>query len=195
MRSETPDINLSFKTEFDYDSDFISSRSTTLLFTSTSSSAAPSVSPSPEVSSEPEDDDVTVLYTQAGRRGAIERMIKFEPDDESWEPPPEIRATVYTTRHGVDLVVPPPERRWEAALRAEEVLPRMALDGKTYIQYSNRVTGTGLVDLLDCLDMEKIGALKWYTLEKEDDLMEWDDTRDEQKIMMALWCRWMLFSR
>ena len=43
--------------------------------------------------------------------------------------------------------------------------------------------------------MEEFGALSWYIIDKEEEIFECDDVRDEDKVMQALWARWIFLHR
>jgi len=51
-----------------------------------------------------------------------------------------------------------------------------------------------LYDLINTLPMEPFGVLSWYVIDKEEELFEINDTRDEDKVMQALWNRWILLN-
>jgi hypothetical protein len=57
------------------------------------------------------------------------------------------------------------------------------------------VGGPRLYDLLGLPTVEECGLLAWSVIEKEDELFELDDVRDEDKVMMALWGRWIVRGR
>ncbi|EPQ53586.1 hypothetical protein GLOTRDRAFT_116976 [Gloeophyllum trabeum ATCC 11539] len=37
--------------------------------------------------------------------------------------------------------------------------------------------------------------MSWFVIDKEEEIFELDDVRDEDKVMMALWGRWILLNR
>ncbi|KAK0445967.1 uncharacterized protein EV420DRAFT_1570913 [Desarmillaria tabescens] len=61
--------------------------------------------------------------------------------------------------------------------------------------YSCRPGGPRVFDLLQMLDMRPFGVLAWSVIEREDEIFESDDIRDEHKVMHALWARWILLNR
>lgn len=80
--------------------------------------------------------------------------------------------------------------------------PRSNLEGPSAIypylppdQYSARPGGPKLYDLLNTLSLEPFGLMDWFILDKEEDIFELDDVRDEDKVMQALWARWILLNR
>ncbi len=52
-----------------------------------------------------------------------------------------------------------------------------------------------MFDLLQMLDMRPFGVLAWTIIEREEEIFESDDIRDEHKVMHALWARWILLNR
>jgi len=80
--------------------------------------------------------------------------------------------------------------------------PRTNLEGPSAVypylppdQYSARPGGPKLYDLLNTLSLEPFGLMSWFIVDKEEDIFELDDVRDEDKVMQALWARWMLLNR
>ncbi|KZT28042.1 hypothetical protein NEOLEDRAFT_952938 [Neolentinus lepideus HHB14362 ss-1] len=63
------------------------------------------------------------------------------------------------------------------------------------IQFSCRPDGPRLYDLLNTLPMDQFGVMSWFVVDKEEEIFELDDVRDEDKVMMALWSRWILLNR
>ncbi|KAG1784142.1 hypothetical protein EV702DRAFT_1191149 [Suillus placidus] len=61
--------------------------------------------------------------------------------------------------------------------------------------YSCRVGGPRLYDLLNTLPLDKFGVLAWVILDREEEIFEIDDVRDEDKFMQALWFRWIFLNR
>ncbi|KAG1779412.1 hypothetical protein EV702DRAFT_1087975 [Suillus placidus] len=61
--------------------------------------------------------------------------------------------------------------------------------------YSCRVGGPRLYDLLNTLPLDKFGVLAWVILDREEEIFEIDDVRDEDKVMQALWFRWIFLNR
>ena len=79
------------------------------------------------------------------------------------------------------LVPPPKEARWGPA--AEPPLE------------SCRPGGPRLFDLLNELSLEPFGVMSWAIVEKEDELFENEDLCDEDKVILALWNRWITLNR
>lgn len=62
-------------------------------------------------------------------------------------------------------------------------------------EYSCRPGGPKIYDLLNSLPLEPFGVLSWMIVDREEELFELDDVRDEDKVMMALWNRWIILHR
>jgi hypothetical protein len=43
--------------------------------------------------------------------------------------------------------------------------------------------------------MEEFGVLSWFVVDKEEEIFECDDVRDEDKVIQALWARWIVLHR
>ncbi|KLO05309.1 hypothetical protein SCHPADRAFT_1002977 [Schizopora paradoxa] len=82
---------------------------------------------------------------------------------------------------------PPPRSNLEGPSAVYPYLPRD--------QYSARPGGAKLYDLLNTLSLEPFGLMAWFIVEREEDVFELDDLRDEDKVMQALWARWILLNR
>ncbi|KAJ2936560.1 hypothetical protein H1R20_g533, partial [Candolleomyces eurysporus] len=63
------------------------------------------------------------------------------------------------------------------------------------VHYSCRPGGPTLYDLLNTLPMEPFGVLDWAVLDREEEIFESDEVKDEYKVMHALWGRWILLNR
>ncbi|KAL0071187.1 hypothetical protein AAF712_001751 [Marasmius tenuissimus] len=74
-------------------------------------------------------------------------------------------------------------------------LPVQSDDGKIVIRYSCRIGGPKIYDLLGTLPMDQFGVLAWAVLDREEEIFEVDDIRDECKVMHALWARWIFLNR
>uniref|UniRef100_A0A8H7XPV3 Uncharacterized protein n=1 Tax=Psilocybe cubensis TaxID=181762 RepID=A0A8H7XPV3_PSICU len=59
------------------------------------------------------------------------------------------------------------------------------------ITYSCRPGGPYLFDLLGTLPLAEYGVLSWEIIDREDEIWESDDVKDEYKVMHALWARWI----
>ncbi|KAG6829754.1 hypothetical protein H0H92_003630 [Tricholoma furcatifolium] len=63
------------------------------------------------------------------------------------------------------------------------------------IYYSCRPGGPCLLDLLNTLPLEPYGVLAWDILDREDEIYDSDNLKDEYKVMHALWARWIILNR
>ena len=61
--------------------------------------------------------------------------------------------------------------------------------------YSDRPGGPKLYDILSELSLEPFGLMTGYVIEKEEDVFELDEMRDEDKVILVLWSRWILLNR
>ncbi|KAF8521757.1 hypothetical protein BU17DRAFT_64744 [Hysterangium stoloniferum] len=68
--------------------------------------------------------------------------------------------------------------------------PSRGLVPKTY-----RPTGPHLFDHLSPLPLEAFGHRNWFVLDKEEEIFELTDVLDEDKVVCALWGRWILLNR
>lgn len=57
---------------------------------------------------------------------------------------------------------------------------------------SCRPGGPRLYDLLNELSLEEFGILSWAIVDREEEIFEFADICDEDKVMMALWNRWIM---
>ena len=55
--------------------------------------------------------------------------------------------------------------------------------------------GPRLYDLLGTLPLAPYGTLTWAVLDQEEEILEVPDIPDEQKVMQALWARWIFLHR
>ena len=58
-----------------------------------------------------------------------------------------------------------------------------------------RPTGPHLFDHLSTLPLDAFGRLAWFVLDKEEEIFELTDVLDEDKVICALWGRWILLNR
>ncbi|KIJ14576.1 hypothetical protein PAXINDRAFT_115917 [Paxillus involutus ATCC 200175] len=63
------------------------------------------------------------------------------------------------------------------------------------VYYSCRPGGPRLYDVLNTLSLEPYGVLKWVIVDREEELFELDDVLDEDKVIQALWFRWIFLNR
>jgi hypothetical protein len=86
---------------------------------------------------------------------------------------------------------PPPQSDPLAPAAQYPYLPESHTDGV----YSCRLGGPRLYDLLNTMSLEPFGVLGWVILDREEEIFEIDDVRDEDKVMQALWFRWIFLNR
>ena len=74
-------------------------------------------------------------------------------------------------------------------------LPAYSEYGGPTVYYSCRPGGACLFDLLGTLPMKEFGILEWEVLDREEEIYESDDVKEEYKVMHALWGRWIMLHR
>ncbi|KAI0084749.1 hypothetical protein BDY19DRAFT_1060135 [Irpex rosettiformis] len=60
---------------------------------------------------------------------------------------------------------------------------------------SCRPGGPRIFDLLNELPMDPFGVLAWSITQREEEIFEHEDISDEDKVMLALWNRWILLNK
>ncbi len=63
------------------------------------------------------------------------------------------------------------------------------------LRFSCRPGGPRLFDLVARFPASEYGLTSWSLIERDEELFEIDDVRDEDKAMQALWNRWIFFER
>ena len=63
------------------------------------------------------------------------------------------------------------------------------------VEFSCRPNGPKLYDILGAKSLDQFGILAWSVIDREEELFEMDGVRDEDKVMQALWCRWIMVNR
>lgn len=74
-------------------------------------------------------------------------------------------------------------------------LPETRTDENGDVYYSCRPGGPRLFDFLNTLPLKPYGVLKWVIIDREEELFELDDILDEDKVLQALWFRWIFLHR
>jgi hypothetical protein len=74
-------------------------------------------------------------------------------------------------------------------------LPSTMANGDEILRFSCRPCGPRLFDLVAKYPMSDYGLTSWSLLERDEELFEIDDVRDEEKSMQALWNRWIFSKR
>ena len=90
---------------------------------------------------------------------------------------------------------PPPSSNRLGAAARPPYLPAKSTFGGPDIYYSTRVRGPYLFDLLQLLSLKQFGLLEWMVLDREEEIFADDEVRDEQKVIMALWARWIMLNK
>ena len=112
-----------------------------------------------------------------------------------------ISVTTATTEKNVEAPypsrypTPPPHDNPLGAAAQPPYFPAQSDYGGPSVYYSCRPGGPSLLDLLDTLPLEPFGVLDWAVLDREDEIFESDDVKDEYKVMHALWARWVVLNR
>ncbi|KAI0251948.1 hypothetical protein BJV78DRAFT_400949 [Lactifluus subvellereus] len=68
-------------------------------------------------------------------------------------------------------------------------------NGDEILRFSCRPCGPRLFDLVARYPISDYGLTSWSLLERDEELFEIDDVRDEEKSMQALWNRWIFSER
>ena len=63
------------------------------------------------------------------------------------------------------------------------------------VEFSCRPNGPKLYDILGAKPLDEFGILAWSIIDREEELFEMDGVRDEDKVMQALWSRWIMLNR
>ncbi|KAG5353414.1 hypothetical protein J132_11236 [Termitomyces sp. J132] len=90
---------------------------------------------------------------------------------------------------------PPPPSNPLGPAAQPPYLPAKSEYGGPDIYYSCRPGGECLFDLLNTLPLEPYGVLSWDVLDREDEIYDSDNVKDEYKVMHALWGRWIVLNR
>ena len=115
------------------------------------------------------------------------------------------RSTVSTTRSSTTTTTrperpsryptPPPADNILGPAAQPPYLPAESEYGGPTVYHSYRPGGPCLFDLLNTLPLEPFGVLDWEILDREEEIYESDDVREEYKVMHALWARWIMLNR
>ncbi|KAI0824814.1 hypothetical protein BC628DRAFT_1410614 [Trametes gibbosa] len=88
---------------------------------------------------------------------------------------------------------PPPQTDPLGPAAQYPYLPATNSDGQE--AYSCRIGGPRIYDLLNDLPLDEFGIMSWAIIDREEELFEMDDVRDEDKVMLALWNRWIMLHK
>ncbi|KAF8804635.1 hypothetical protein BYT27DRAFT_7107484 [Phlegmacium glaucopus] len=90
---------------------------------------------------------------------------------------------------------PPPENDLLGPAARPPYLPAKSEYGGPTVYHSYRPGGPCLFDLLNTLPLDQFGVLDWEILDREEEIYESDDVKEEYKVMHALWARWIMLNR
>ena len=113
------------------------------------------------------------------------------------------RSSVSTTRSSTTArpdrpsryPTPPPADNLLGPAAQPPYLPAKSEYGGPTVYHSYRPGGPCLFDLLNTLPLEPFGVLDWEILDREEEIYESDDVKEEYKVMHALWARWIMLNR
>lgn len=145
----------------------------------------------------PEADDSAPSEASTPETGAEPSTLQNDPRAlfppcESATPAPQPRPK--NTRPPEYPRPPPSSNRLGPAARPP-YLPAKSTFGGPDLYYSTRVRGPYLFDLLQLLPLDQFGLLEWIVLDREEEIFADNDVRQEQKVIMALWARWMMLNK
>ena len=104
-------------------------------------------------------------------------------------------STTQKTPRPARYPTPPPSSDPLGPAAQPPYLPAKSEYGGPDVSYSCRPNGACLYDLLSTLPMEPFGVLAWDVLDREDEIYDSDNVKDEYKVMHALWARWIVLNR
>lgn len=148
--------------------------------------APPSATP-PPVPAEPKIEDV--------KRGDTPPLVKSRT---SPKPAGRLNLTTMTRQSyrgslPARYPSPPPKKDPLGPAAQYPYLPEKLPDGRE--PYSCRIGGPRIFDLLPMPPMDEFGVMSWEIVHREEELFEMEDVRDEDKVMLALWNRWIMLNR
>jgi len=109
-------------------------------------------------------------------------------------PPPQLQPRPKTPRPREYPRPPPSSNRLGPSVRPP-YLPAKSTFGGPDIWYSTRIGGPYLFDLLQLLPLKPFGLLEWIVLDREEEIFADNELKDEQKVIMALWARWITLNK
>lgn len=90
---------------------------------------------------------------------------------------------------------PPPADNLLGPAAQFPYFPAKSEYGGPTVYHSYRPGGPCLFDLLNTLPLAQFGVLDWEILDREEEIYESDDVKEEYKVMHALWARWIMLNR
>lgn len=120
-------------------------------------------------------------------------VFTFKPD---FSPTPASRTASLVPGPSRDCLQQAPRARDPlGALRTHPYLSSSVGDDSYSLGFSCRPCGPRLFDLIARDSISDYGLTSWSLLERDEELFEIDDVRDEEKAMQAMWNRWIFFQR
>jgi hypothetical protein len=171
----------------------------------------PSLSPFPYVTLSPPAPRPSLTRTTTTAASPVPQKLKFQvssatPTRPRSSPLPSTRGRSTTamsvatsstqkTPRPERFPTPPPSSDPLGPAAQRPYLPAKSEYGGPDISYSCRPNGECLYDLLNTLPMEPFGVLAWDVLDREDEIYDSNNVKDEYKVMHALWARWIVLNR
>lgn len=120
-------------------------------------------------------------------------VFTFKPD---FSPTPASRTASLVPGPSRDCLQQAPRARDPlGALRTHPYLSSSVGDDSYSLGFSCRPCGPRLFDLIARDSISDYGLTSWSLLERDEELFEIDDVRDEEKAMQAMWNRWIFSQR
>ena len=131
------------------------------------------------------------------------RLVSLTSQSTSITKSSNSRSSVNTTRSSTTIrpdrpsryPTPPPADNLLGPAAQPPYLPAKSEYGGPTVYHSYRPGGPCLFDLLNTLPLEPFGVLDWEILDREEEIYESDDVKEEYKVMHALWARWIFLNR
>ena len=141
----------------------------------------------------PGDPQIPARETSTSMDDPVPAFFKFEPE---FSPTPSSRTASLVPDTVRDSVHQAPSRRDPLGpLGVYPFLPSSVNDGNDSLSFSCRPCGPRLFDIVARQPISEYGLTSWSLLERDEELFEIDDIRDEEKAMHALWNRWIFLNR
>ncbi|KAF8341915.1 hypothetical protein F5887DRAFT_975638 [Amanita rubescens] len=119
-----------------------------------------------------------------------QRQVTASPATAPPQPPPQPKKP-----RPREYPRPPPSSNRLGPSARPPYLPAKSTFGGPDIYYSTRIDGPCLFDLLQLLPLKPFGLLEWIVLDREEEIFVDDELKDEQKVIMALWARWITLNK
>lgn len=120
-------------------------------------------------------------------------VFKFKPE---FSPTPASRTASLVPDTFRDRLQHAPRTRDPlGALGTHPCLSLSVDDDNNGLGFSCRPCGPRLFDLVERYPISGYGLTSWSLLERDEELFEIDDVRDEEKAVQSLWNRWIFLQR